>query len=144
MEPLGIRVTRRRLEPPLSRAHFRVFLDREELGVLSLSALHWVLEPGDEAEHECDTPQRVTLRRAASQDRTLYNWHKAVAAGRDGPRTLTVVQLDAPDGLAINIWQLEKALPVRWTGSSFDALSQDFGLEELEVRYSGIAWRSSV
>jgi len=142
VDSLGIRVTRRRLEPPLPRAHFRVFLDRKELGVLSLSPLHWVLS--ESSGEEAGTHQRVTLRRAASQDRTLYDWHKAVATGKDDSRTVTIVQLDKPEGVAINIWQLEKSIPVRWTGSSFDALSDDFGLEEIEVRYASIAWRSSV
>jgi len=142
VDSLGIRVTRKRLAPPLPRAHFRVFLNREELAVLSLSPLHWVLQAPEEIEG--GVRQQVTLQRAASQDRTLYNWHKSVAAGKDDTRTLTVVQLDSPDGLAVNIWQLEKSTPVRWTGAGFDALSDDFGVEEVQIRYASIAWRSSV
>jgi len=52
--------------------------------------------------------------------------------------------LDCPDGTAVNIWRLEKATPVRWTGPGFDALSDGFAVEELEVRYAAIAWRSTL
>ena len=140
MRSLGIRVVRRRLTPPLPRAHFRVALDDEELGVLSISPMHWVGEGAMEPEPR----QQVTLRRAAGQDRTFYTWYRTVASGKDDVRTLTVVQLDRPDGVAINIWQLEKCEPIRWTGPSFDALSDDFAVEEIEIRYASIAWRSSV
>jgi phage tail-like protein len=79
-----------------------------------------------------------------SQDRRLYDWYRAVARGREDVRELTVVQLDCPSGTVVNIWRLEKATPVRWTGPSFDSLSDDFAVEELEIRYASIAWRSSL
>ena len=109
----GVRVTRRRMRPPLPTAHFLVFLDREEIGLLSVSPLHWLAE----GEADSELRQTVILRRAVSQDRRLYDRYRAVARGEEDVRELTVVQLDRPGGTAVNIWRLAQATPVRWTGA---------------------------
>lgn len=135
-----VSVTRRRVTAPLPARHFRVFLDREEIGMLSVGPLHWLVE----GQADPELRQTVTLRRAVSQDRRLYDWYGTVAKGKEDVRELTIVQLDCPSGTAVNIWRLEKATPVRWTGPGFNAVSDDFAAEELEVRYASIAWRSSL
>ena len=56
---------------------------------------------------------------------------------------MTIVQLDAADGDPVNIWQLEDAVAIRWTGPDLDARSSGIAFEELELRYESIAWRSS-
>ena len=125
---------------PLPMAHFRVFLDRDEIDVESISPLHWA----DSAHSDPDLRQTVVLRRAVGSDRTLYNWRAAIAAGKADVREVTIVQLASPDGKAVNIWLLKDAVAVRWTGPVFDARSGEIAYEELEVRYESIVWRSRV
>ena len=88
--------------------------------------------------------QSVVLRRAVSQDRRLFEWYREAAQEKARDYSLSVVQLDAPDGVAVNIWRFERARPVRWTGPHFDALANAIAMEELEVRYRSIAWRRSL
>lgn len=137
---IGVRATRRRVALPLPKAHFRVFLGEQEVGVQSVSPLHWL--EGEPADPE--VRQTVTLRRAVGPDRTLYAWRAASAAGKRAPSDVTIVQLGAAGGEPVNIWRLEKARPVRWSGPDFDARSNDLAFEELEIAYESIAWRGSV
>ena len=138
-EKLGLRVVRKRRRPPLARAHFRVFIDDKEIGLASVSALHW----GDEGCADPEIKQTVVLRRAVGADKTLYRWRRAVARGKDDERCVTIAQLDSPDGRPVNIWQLERAVAIRWTGPALDARSPDIAFEELEIHYESIAWRAS-
>lgn len=132
-----MRATRRKLTPPLPKAHFRVFLGDKEVGVESVSPLHWLAGgPGDP-----ELRQTVVLRRAAGPDRALYDWRTSAAGG--GPSQVTIVQLVEAGGEPVNIWRLEGARPVRWSGPDFDARSSGLAFEELEIRYESIAWRGS-
>lgn len=134
----NIKVTRRRIASPLPTAHFRILIDQDEIGILSVSPLHWLTE----GETDSELRQSVTLRRAVSQDRRLFDWYRAAVKRKEDSRDLTVVQLDCAEGKPVNIWRLQRATPVRWTGPRFDALSSEIAIEELEIRYESIDWRS--
>ena len=121
----------------MPNAHFRVLIGDVECGVMSVGPLHDLVD----GEADPDIRQRVVLRRAVSRDRHWYDWYRSSVAGKDGERTLTVAQLDRPDGRVVNVWRLDKARPVRWTGPQFDALSDEFATEEIEVRYASVRWR---
>ena len=137
---LGLSVGRSGRALPIARAHFRVFIDGREVGVRSVSPLHWA----DPDASDPDAAQRVVLRRAASTDRTFFDWRQAVAAGRPDVRTVTVAALEGPGGRPVAIWRLEGATATRWSGPSLDAMSDEIACEELEVRYESVAWRSRV
>jgi len=138
LERIGLSASRKGRSGPLPRAHFRVFLDRREVGIERISPLHWAGE-----EHP-EIRQSVVLRRAVSTDRTLYAWWAAVARGKSDTRSVVIAQLLSPDGKPINIWRLEKAVPIRWTGPGLDALSGEIAYEELELQYQSISWRARV
>lgn len=104
---------------------------------MSVSALHELVD----GEADPALRQRVVLRRAVGTDRSWHEWYHAALADKACERTVTVAQLDRPDGRAVNVWRLIDARPVRWTGPYFDALGSDFAMEELEVRYASIRWR---
>lgn len=103
-----------------------------------MSPLHDLIE----GEADPDARQSVTLRRATTQDRRFFDWYRDAAKRKNRERSVSIIQLDDADGKAVNIWRLEHARPVRWTGPGFDALSSEIAMEELEVSYKSIAWRS--
>ncbi len=79
---LGIAVLRRPPRHPYFRANFRVFIADKEIGIHSISPLE--LEDSDRLDGE--VLRTVTLRRAVSQDRSLYAWRAAISAGKDDGR----------------------------------------------------------
>ena len=44
--------------------------------------------------------------------------------------------------LPIPIWQLTNAEAIRWTGPDLNAMAHEIAMEELELIYETIAWRS--
>lgn len=122
---------------PFARASFRVAIGEQEIGLCAVSALHW----GDGKGTDPALRQTVTLRRAVGQDRTLFEWRRTIAGGKDDPRTVTVVLLDGPGGDPVSAWQLANARAVRWSGPELDAFSDGIAFEELEITYEEIVWQ---
>jgi hypothetical protein len=46
------------------------------------------------------------------------------------------------DVRTVTIALLEGARAIRWSGPDFDALADEIAIEELEIAYESIAWRS--
>jgi phage tail-like protein len=40
----------------------------------------------------------------------------------------------------VNAWRLENARPLKWTGPSLNAASNDVAMEELELVYDELVW----
>lgn len=123
---------------PLPKTSFRVFIGPEEVHAASVSPLHLA----DTAFTDPDLRQTVTLRRAVSESRVFYDWNLACRAGKKDIRTVTITLLDSPGGKPAGIWQLIGARAVRWTGPDLDSMAHEIAMEELEVIYESIAWRS--
>ena len=131
-------------EPPpaFSGAHFRVLIGETELGFCHVSRLHLADRPV--APKEADAlrhPASVVLRRALSQDKTLYRWRQRTAAGKEEPQIITVHQWEAGGDRILNTWLLHGCRPVRWSGPEFNALGGDLLWEELEVSWERLEWR---
>ena len=47
------------------------------------------------------------------------------------------ITLMAPDGTALREWSVEGAFPIKWSGPSFAASSDDVLNEELEIAHHG-------
>lgn len=124
---------------PRSIAHFRVWIDGEELGASSVSAFAGVVGPDTAGE---DT-QTVVIVRAVQGDRRLFQWFEAARHGKSVARVVDIALLAGPGGEAVDRWQLVGARPVRWSGPEFDALSQGIASESLTVRYDEIRWAGS-
>jgi len=123
---------------PLPKTSFRVFIGSEEVHVASVSPLHLA----DTDYTDPDLRQTVTLRRAVSNSRIFYDWNLACRAGKKDTRTVTITLLDSPGGRPAGIWQLTGASAVRWTGPDLNAMAHEIAMEELELIYDSIAWRS--
>ena len=121
---------------PYGRMYFEVVIDRLEIGLCQISPLHWV----DGVNTDPDLRQTVTLRRAIGQDRTLHEWRRILASGKDDPRQVNVILLAGPGGKPAAIWRLVNARAIRWTGPELDAMSDGIAWEELEIVYERIDW----
>lgn len=123
---------------PLPKTSFRVFIGSEEVHVASVSPMHLA----DTDYTDPDLRQTVTLRRAVSNSRIFYDWNLACRSGKKDIRTVTITLLDSPGGKPAGIWQLTGARAVRWTGPDLNAMAHEIAMEELELIYDSIAWRS--
>lgn len=123
---------------PLPKTNFRVFIGAEEVHVASVSPLHLA----DTEFTDPDLRQTVVLRRAVADSRIFYDWNLACRAGKKDTRTVTITLLDSPGGKPACIWQLTGARAVRWTGPDLNAMAHEIAMEELELIYDSVAWRS--
>jgi phage tail-like protein len=134
-------------EPLLRVNSFEVLIGDRELGFAEVSRLSSEIA----AEPDAGTPPRasgnrfapVVLRRAITTSSELFDWRRAVAAGNDDRRDVTIRQLSAPGGKVVNAWRLAGARPIRWSGPGFDALRGDIAFEEIELVFDDLVWLPS-
>ncbi len=118
--------------------YFRVFIDAVEIDLVSVSPLHLP----DEEQADPSIGQTVTLSRGVGTSRILYEWNQSRVLNKIDVRTVTIVLLDKAGGRPVIIWQLQNARPVRWSGPSLDAMESGVAMEEIELTYDNILWRS--
>jgi hypothetical protein len=113
-----------------SAAHFRVRIADVEIALSSVTGLSTAGQDGL-------APPRVTLRRALTGDRRLFDWwqHRAEAAD-------VVVEVLSPDvATPVAAWVLHDARPSRWSGPTLDALAGGVAFEELDLTFARVDWR---
>ena len=93
----------------------------------------------NEYEHKLITqvsyPVVVLERGLALPD--LWAWALATADGEARRRTIRV-RLQDEGNIPIWAWQVENALPVKWTASDLDAQSSPVVMESLELAHHGL------
>jgi hypothetical protein len=119
---------------------FRVFIGKSEVGFAVVGPISSQAVVGDPGKPPRDGYATVTLRRALTGTTELFDWRRAIAAGKPDRRAVIIQQLDRADGSVVNAWQLEQAWPVRWTGPGFDALAGVVACEELELAFDDVTW----
>jgi hypothetical protein len=119
----------------LGTSHFRVLIGREELGFSEVSPLSSGVDPesGEQIAH-------VVLRRALTNDTTLFDWRRAVVDGKRDRRNVTIHQLDGAGGRIANSWRLVRAWPCRWSGPALNALESGLAFEEVELAFDDLVW----
>ena len=126
---------------PLLRINcFEVLIGNRELGFAEIGQLTSETDldaPPDRPVHRFAT---VVLRRALTTSTDLYDWRRLIVDGKDDRRDVTIRQLSAPGGKVVNSWTLMRAWPCRWSGSGFDAMSNDIAYEELELTFDDMVW----
>jgi phage tail-like protein len=133
----------RELEPLLGTSHFRVLIGRRELGfseVGSVTSQTDLTVPADARRHGFGT---VVLRRALTSSPELFEWRRAIVAGKDDRRAVTIQLLDGPGGKVAGSWQLVGAWPSRWSGPALDALGSGIAYEELELAFDDVVWSTA-
>lgn len=83
------------------------------------------------------TYANLVLRHGLTGLSTLWDWYKQTTEGAIRRRNGTIVLLSASQ-VPVMWWDFRNALPVRWTGPTFDAASDEVGVEELELVHEGL------
>jgi hypothetical protein len=127
--------------PPLLRIScFEVLIGECEVGFAQVGRLTSETPLGGPPGEGRQLYATVVLRRALSTSRELFEWRRAVAAGSDDRRDVTIRQLAAPGGAVVNAWRLVGAWPCRWSGPELDAQRDDVAVEELELAFEDLVW----
>lgn len=69
---------------------------------------------------------------------TLWNWYHQTSTGVVQRRNGTIMLLDHRQ-TPVMWWNFRNALPVRWTGPTFDATVDSVGVESLELVHEGLS-----
>jgi phage tail-like protein len=132
----------RKVEPLLGTSHFRVLIGRLEVGfseVGSVTSQTDLTLPAD-GRHAFAS---IVLRRALTGSTELYDWRRAIVAGKDDRRSVTIQLLDGPGGEVAGSWQLVAAWPTRWSGPALNALESGIAYEELELTFDDVVWTTT-
>jgi phage tail-like protein len=78
----------------------------------------------------------VVLERGLALD-DLWKWAQATADG-DVQRKTIRIRLQNEAGEKVWAWQMEHALPVKWTSSDLDAQQSQVVMESLELAHHGL------
>ena len=106
----------RHVEPLLRINSFEVLIGERKLGFAEISRLSSEDDPALPAQARPPVRPPVVLRRALTTSSELYDWRRAIVAGIDDRRDVTIRQLAEPGGKVVNAWQLLQAWPIRWSG----------------------------
>ncbi len=81
--------------------------------------------------------ENVTLKRGIVGDKSLWEWHDAIAANRVDRRAV-VITLLGPDAEPICRWRLRAAWPSKYEGPTFKAEGNDIAIETLVLTHEGL------
>jgi phage tail-like protein len=79
----------------------------------------------------------ITLKRGITDDKELYEWHRAAIQGALERKNGSIVLLDRA-GKEVARWNFVRAWPVKWTGPSLSAEGNDVAIEQLDLAHEGI------
>ncbi len=79
----------------------------------------------------------ITLRRGITNDHSLWDWRNSVANGDLVRRDLSIILRDDKGEEKIR-WNIKNSWPTKWSGPGFDATSDAFAIETLELVHEGI------
>jgi len=79
----------------------------------------------------------LVLRRGLTAVSTLWNWYDNTVRGIVQRRNGTIMVLDRRQ-IPVMWWNFRNALPVRWSGPTFDAGNDQVGVESLELAHEGL------
>jgi phage tail-like protein len=79
----------------------------------------------------------LVLQHGLTSLSTLWNWYHNTTLGAIQRKNGTIVLLD-PQQIPVMWWNFRNAVPVRWTGPTFSAVSDEVGAESLELAHEGL------
>ena len=95
---------------------FQVLVGDREIGFADVSRLSSVTDLDATSERRVNRLETVVLRRALTRSTELYDWRRAIVAGKDDRRDVTIRQFSAPGGEVVNAWRLVRAWPTAGPG----------------------------
>jgi phage tail-like protein len=81
--------------------------------------------------------QNLTLKRGIADATELWQWHQDVINGKVERRQINVVLVDFAGNDAWR-WVVQKAYPVKWSGSTLNAASNTVFVESVEFVHHGV------
>jgi phage tail-like protein len=79
----------------------------------------------------------LQLKHGLTAISTLWNWYYNTTQGIIQRKNGTIMLLD-PRQIPVMWWNFRNALPVRWSGPTFNAASDEVGFEALELVHEGL------
>lgn len=79
----------------------------------------------------------ISLGRGITKDRELWDWMQAARGGNVSRRNMSVVLMNDA-GKEVVRWNFRNAWPIKWSGPSLDATSDEFAMESLDITHEGI------
>jgi phage tail-like protein len=83
------------------------------------------------------THTHLVLKQGLTAVSALWDWYHDTTRGVIQRRNGTILLLDRRQ-VPVMWWNVRRALPIRWTGPSFDATSDHVGVESLELAHEGL------
>ncbi len=80
----------------------------------------------------------VILKRGISSNQNLYQIFNTMGTGTFAPRMQVTINLFDNSGAAVMAWQLDKAMPIKYKFSDFNAKNAEIGIEELHLAHEGL------
>ena len=134
---------------PYKKYNYKVLIDnKEEAGFSEVSSPTITSDPVEYREGNMDGKtagkqpgilkyDNVTLKRGTTDSQVFYNWIKEIQSGKVTRKTVVISLLD-DEMKEVASWQLEKAWPTKYTGTDFNATSNEAAIESLELVTEGI------
>jgi phage tail-like protein len=132
------------LETPLLVYNYRVLVGTINMRFAHVEGLAWerksvqyrdglsFLDGEMLALWRVDSYSTITLQQGVlPADSKLHDWL------RQGDSRMIQVQLCAADGATVLVWQANRAVPIKLTGSALDAKGGDVFIDSLEVKAAG-------
>ena len=128
-------------EQPLLRVDaFEVLFGGRQVGFADVGRISSETDLEGEPRGRAHRMATIVLRRALTTATDLFDWRRAIVAGKNDRRNVTIRQLSAPGGKVVNAWRLVGAWPCRWSGPEFNANRSDVAVEELELAFDDVVW----
>ena len=79
----------------------------------------------------------ITLKWGITDDASLWDWRKKVIDGKVERKNGSIVLMDEAGDEKLR-WNFVNAWPNKWTGPTFNATSNEVGIETLEIAHEGV------
>lgn len=80
----------------------------------------------------------IVLKWGITDDHSLWDWRKKTIDGKTERKNGSVVLMDEAGEEKIR-WNFVNGWPTKWTGPSFNATSNDVGIETVEIAHEGVS-----
>ena len=80
----------------------------------------------------------LRLKRGLALSDDLWQWHYDFVQGTGARRDGVITLLDEQQN-PVKVWSFKRGIPVKWTGSSLNAMQSQLAFEEIEIAHEGLA-----
>lgn len=80
----------------------------------------------------------IVLKWGSSDDTELWEWHKKVQDANVERRNGSIILLDETGAEKVR-WNFVEGWPTKWTGTNFDAASNEVAIDTLEIAHEGLS-----